>query len=218
MKNNKRSYKPKKLSNHKSLVFPPHQQMLLFKVFKVKRSHKLLLKRNPSQWKNKSLKNLKWTLKQSWICRKSVRIMEILLRSMIGVNLFKKSQFRFLFLRAPPLSKWTSKYSQKDFMLKSKAKTKLWLMANFKKKSKLKILSGALKTKNSFKSLSKKLMKLFGRQLSLVIKKLIPKLLTIPRKLKNSIWKLKAIFRKFFMNRRGKEMDFLQRKKNNNKS
>ena len=158
---------------------------LLFKDHKVKKEPQLLFKKNQLLKRNKSLQNLKhlkWTLRLLWICKKSVHIMETRPRNMTGVKLFKRLLFKFLYLLGPPQNRWISKLSQKNYLSKSNHKTNLWSTVLSKKKSKLKILSGALRTRNLSKSLLKKLTKLSGKLWFLAIKKSTRRLLTTQKK------------------------------------
>ena len=92
------------------------------------------------------------------------------------------------------------------------------LTESSKKKLKLMNHFGILRIKSISILHLKKLMKLFGNQSLLEIKKSIQKKLIIQRILKILIWKLKAILRKCFTSRKERNKDFLLLKRSSSRN
>ena len=144
----------------KSLEFQPHL---------LKGAHKELKGHRPQrQWK--SSRNLRGRKRKKlrhklWkICRRSPLIMVIPQKSTIGPKLFRRSLFKFRSQRGPPRKWWTSRSNRSDYLWKLRVKINHSSMENFKRKLRLRILSGVSRTRNLSTSHLKKLTRPFGRQ------------------------------------------------------
>ena len=144
--------------------------------------------------------------------------METQLINITGVKVFLKYQCKFQFHKGQHQNKWKSKYCQNIYW--SKSKDRMWQLSMESYKRRLRLMShfGILRIRSISILHLKKRMKLFGNQSLWEIRKLILKKLIILKILKTLIWKLKAILRKCFMNKKEKNKGFQLLRRNNSRN